>query len=152
MYYGDQKALGHYYNRRYNELVRCLEFRLLNDYKLKSSKRINSHSVQEILENEYAKIRITLIKVGITFQDSLQIVRTRKPRKYNLLANEKIHSIDCTQEEGRKERQYFLLKEAEMHEEQISPLKHASNQEDSLKTKNNTPTISEGETMLKKPA
>ncbi|TBT98139.1 hypothetical protein CWI37_1888p0020, partial [Hamiltosporidium tvaerminnensis] len=84
-------------------------------YKFKSSKRIRSHSVQEILDNEYAEIRvdtriktdvkircnrpdifildkrqnrITLIEVGITSQDSLQIVETEKLRKYDLLANE----------------------------------------------------------------
>ncbi|TBU10052.1 hypothetical protein CWI38_2064p0020, partial [Hamiltosporidium tvaerminnensis] len=88
---------------------------LLNRYKFKSSKRIRSHSVQEILDNEYAEIRvdtriktdvkirnnrpdifildkkknkITLIEVGITSQDSLQIVETEKLRKYDLLANE----------------------------------------------------------------
>ncbi|TBU11613.1 hypothetical protein CWI38_1116p0010, partial [Hamiltosporidium tvaerminnensis] len=81
----------------------------------KSSKRIRSHAVQEILHNEYAEIRvdiriktdvkirnkrpdifildkkknkITLIEVGITSQDSLQIVETEKLRKYDLLANE----------------------------------------------------------------
>ncbi|TBU12436.1 hypothetical protein CWI38_0758p0030, partial [Hamiltosporidium tvaerminnensis] len=70
-----------------------------------SSKRIRSHSVQEILDNEYAEIRvntgiktdveirnnrpdifildkkkkkITHIDVGITCQDSLQIVKTEK--------------------------------------------------------------------------
>ncbi|TBU06026.1 hypothetical protein CWI38_2657p0020, partial [Hamiltosporidium tvaerminnensis] len=79
----------------------------LNRYKFKSSKQIRSHSVQEILDNEYAEIRvdtriktdvkirnnrpdiyildkkknkITHIEVGITSQDLLQI--------YDLLANE----------------------------------------------------------------
>ncbi|TBU05638.1 hypothetical protein CWI36_0061p0010 [Hamiltosporidium magnivora] len=79
-----------------------------NRYKFKSSKRIRSHSVQEILDNEYAEIRvatriqtdhrifildkkknkIALIEVGITSRDSLQIVETEKIRKYDLLANE----------------------------------------------------------------
>ncbi|TBU13171.1 hypothetical protein CWI38_0512p0060, partial [Hamiltosporidium tvaerminnensis] len=86
-----------------------------NVFSFKSSKRIRSHSVQEILDNEYAEIRvdtriktdvkirnnrpdifildkkknkITLIEVGITSQDSLQIVETKKLRKYDLLANE----------------------------------------------------------------
>ncbi|TBU10366.1 hypothetical protein CWI38_1817p0010 [Hamiltosporidium tvaerminnensis] len=91
--------LGHDYTRRHNEMVRCLQLLLLNRYK--------SHSVQEILDNEYPKIRlkfrnnrpdifildkkknkITLIEVGITSQDSLQIVETEKLRKYDLLANE----------------------------------------------------------------
>ncbi|TBU11951.1 hypothetical protein CWI38_0965p0010, partial [Hamiltosporidium tvaerminnensis] len=105
---------GHDYTRRHNQVVRCLHLLLLNRYKFKSSKRIRSHSVQEILDNEYAEIRvdtriktdvktrnnrpdifildkkknkITLIEVGITSQDSLQIVETEKLRKYDLLAN-----------------------------------------------------------------
>ncbi|TBU00162.1 hypothetical protein CWI36_1726p0020, partial [Hamiltosporidium magnivora] len=93
----------------------CLQLLLLNGYKFKSLKRIRSHSVQEILDNEYSEIRvdtriktgvknrnnrpdifildkkknkITLIEVAITSQDSLQIVETEKLRKYDLLANE----------------------------------------------------------------
>ncbi|TBU20471.1 hypothetical protein CWI38_0065p0030 [Hamiltosporidium tvaerminnensis] len=110
-----EKMLGHDYTRRHNEVVRCIHLLLLNKYKFKSSKRIRSHSVQEILDNEYAEIRvdtriktdvkirnnrpdifvldkrqnkITLIEVGITSQDSLQIVETEKLKKYDLLANE----------------------------------------------------------------
>ncbi|TBU12563.1 hypothetical protein CWI38_0710p0030 [Hamiltosporidium tvaerminnensis] len=107
--------LGYNYTRQQNEVVRYLHLLLLNRYKFKSSKRIRSHSVQEILDNGYAEIRvdtriktdvkirnnrpdifvldkrrnkITLIEVGITSQDSLQIVETEKLRKYDLLANE----------------------------------------------------------------
>ncbi|TBU11109.1 hypothetical protein CWI38_1381p0030, partial [Hamiltosporidium tvaerminnensis] len=110
-----EKMLGYDYTRRHNEMVRCLHLLLLNRYKFKSLKRIRSHSVQKILDNEYAEIRvdtriktdfkirnnrpdifildkkknkITLIEVGITSQDSLQIVETEKLRKYDLLANE----------------------------------------------------------------
>ncbi|TBU12460.1 hypothetical protein CWI38_0748p0020 [Hamiltosporidium tvaerminnensis] len=110
-----EKMLGHDYTRRQNEVVRCIHLLLLNKYKFKSSKRIRSHSVQKILDNEYAEIRvdtriktdfkirnnrpdifvldkrrnkITLIEVGITSQYSLQIVETEKLRKYDLLANE----------------------------------------------------------------
>ncbi|TBU20095.1 hypothetical protein CWI38_0134p0100, partial [Hamiltosporidium tvaerminnensis] len=110
-----EKMLGHEYTRRHNEVVRCIHLLLLNKYKFKSSKRIRSHAVQKILDNEYAEIRvniriktfemircnrpdifildmrqkrITLIEVGITSQDSLQIVETEKLRKYDLLANE----------------------------------------------------------------
>ncbi|TBU20298.1 reverse transcriptase [Hamiltosporidium tvaerminnensis] len=91
-----EKMLGHDYTRRLNEVVRCIHLLLLNKYKFKSSKRIRSHSVHEILDNEYAEIRvdtriktdITLIEVGITSQDSLQIVETEKLRKYDLLAND----------------------------------------------------------------
>ncbi|TBU19949.1 hypothetical protein CWI38_0165p0010 [Hamiltosporidium tvaerminnensis] len=95
-----EKMLGHDYTRRHNEVVRCLHLLLLNRYKFKSSKRIRSHSVQEILDNEYAEIRVdtriktdvkirnnrpdifildkkknrmTLIDDGITSKDSLQI-------------------------------------------------------------------------------
>ncbi|TBU12308.1 reverse transcriptase [Hamiltosporidium tvaerminnensis] len=95
-----KKMLGYDYTRLHNEVVRCIHLLLLNKYKFKSSKRIRSHSVQEIFDNEYAEIRtryfilekrqnrITLIEVGITSQDSLQIVETEKLRKYDLLANE----------------------------------------------------------------
>ncbi|TBU07286.1 hypothetical protein CWI38_2422p0010, partial [Hamiltosporidium tvaerminnensis] len=110
-----EKMLGHDYTRWHNEVVRCLHLLLLNRYKFKSSKRIRSHSVQEILDNEYAEIRvdigiktdvkirrnrsdifildkkknkITLIEEGITSQDSLQIVESEKLRQYDLLANE----------------------------------------------------------------
>ncbi|TBU09281.1 hypothetical protein CWI38_2164p0020, partial [Hamiltosporidium tvaerminnensis] len=77
-----EKMLSHDYTRRHNEVVRCLYLLPLNRYKFKFSKRIRSHSVQEILDNEYAEIRvdtrikneITLIEVGITCQDSLQII------------------------------------------------------------------------------
>ncbi|TBU12894.1 hypothetical protein CWI38_0592p0010 [Hamiltosporidium tvaerminnensis] len=102
-----EKMLGYGYTRRHNEVVRCLHLLLLNRYKY--------HSVQEIFDNEYAEIRvntriktdvkirnnrpeifildkkknkITHIKVGITSQNSLQIVETEKLRKYDLLANE----------------------------------------------------------------
>ncbi|KAK1347684.1 hypothetical protein LUQ84_002947 [Hamiltosporidium tvaerminnensis] len=53
-----EKKLGYDYTRRHNEVVRCLHLLLLNRYKFKSSKRIRSHSVQEILDNEYAEIRV----------------------------------------------------------------------------------------------
>ncbi|KAK1349279.1 hypothetical protein LUQ84_001460 [Hamiltosporidium tvaerminnensis] len=53
-----EKMLGHDYTRRHNEVVRCLHLLLLNRYKFKSSKRIRSNAVQEILDNEYAEIRV----------------------------------------------------------------------------------------------
>ncbi|TBU12772.1 hypothetical protein CWI38_0635p0030, partial [Hamiltosporidium tvaerminnensis] len=118
-----EKMLGYDYTRRHNEVVRCLHLLLLNRYKFKSLKRIRSHSVQEIFDNEYAELRvdtriktdvkirnnrpdifildkkknkITLIEVGITCQDSLQIVETKKLRKYDLLANDLIISYVMT--------------------------------------------------------
>ncbi|TBT98909.1 hypothetical protein CWI37_1545p0010 [Hamiltosporidium tvaerminnensis] len=90
-----------------------------------SSKRIRSHSLQEIRDKEYAEIsvntgiktdlkiccnridiyifdkrqnNITLIDVGITPQDSLQIVKTEKPRKYDLLENGKGLIYKCSVE------------------------------------------------------
>ncbi|TBU13199.1 reverse transcriptase [Hamiltosporidium tvaerminnensis] len=102
-----EKMLGHDYTRRHNEVVRCLHLLLLNRYKFKSSKRIRSHSYADIREDsriitdvkirnnrpdifilDKKKNKITLIEVGITSQDSLQIVETEKLRKYDLLANE----------------------------------------------------------------
>ncbi|TBU00845.1 hypothetical protein CWI36_1515p0010, partial [Hamiltosporidium magnivora] len=110
-----EKMLCHDYTRRHNEVVRCLHLLLLKRYKFKSIKRIRSHSVKEIIDNEYTEIRvnskiktdvkirnnrpdifildkkknkITFIEVGITSQDSLQKVETEKLRKYDLLAND----------------------------------------------------------------
>ncbi|TBU20794.1 hypothetical protein CWI38_0022p0140, partial [Hamiltosporidium tvaerminnensis] len=66
-----EKMLGHDYTRRHNEVVRCLHLLLLNRYKFKSSKRIRSHSVQEILDNEYAEIRVdTRIKTDVKIRNN----------------------------------------------------------------------------------
>ncbi|TBU20684.1 hypothetical protein CWI38_0035p0070 [Hamiltosporidium tvaerminnensis] len=108
-------ADGHDYTRLNNEVVRYLHIVLLSKYKFKSSKRIRSHPEQEIIDNEYAEIgvytriktdvkirnnrpdifildkkknKITLIEVGITSKDSLQVAETEKLRKYDLLAND----------------------------------------------------------------
>ncbi|TBU06262.1 CorA-like metal ion transporter, partial [Hamiltosporidium magnivora] len=140
-----EKMLGHDYTRRHNEVVRCLHLLLLNRYKFKSSKRIRSHSVQEILDNEYAEIRvdtriktdvkirnnrpdifildkkknkITLIEVGITSQDLLQIVETEKLRKYDLLANEASMGV---------------IMRVGMHEKPTPTLKQAIREEDGAK-------------------
>ncbi|TBU06414.1 hypothetical protein CWI38_2582p0010, partial [Hamiltosporidium tvaerminnensis] len=52
-----EKMLGHDYTRRHNEF--------------KSSKRIRSHSVQEILDNEYAEIRVdTRIKTDVKIRNN----------------------------------------------------------------------------------
>ncbi|TBU13165.1 hypothetical protein CWI38_0513p0070 [Hamiltosporidium tvaerminnensis] len=93
-----EKMLGHDYTRRHNEVVRCRHLLLLNRYKFKSSKRIRSHTNKNCLKIrnnrpdifilDKKKNKITLIEVGITSQDSLQIVETEKLRKYDLLANE----------------------------------------------------------------
>ena len=109
------RMLAHDYTRRHNEVVRCLHLLLCNNYGIKTQKRIRSHSVQEIVANERAEIRvdariktdikvqnnrpdlfvldkrrkeILLIEVGITNADLLESVEVEKTRKYDLLANE----------------------------------------------------------------
>jgi hypothetical protein len=109
------RMLGHDYTRRHNEVVRCLHLLLANKYGFKRSKKVRGHSVQEIMENELAEIKvdtrlktdikisnnrpdififdkrkqeIILVEVGITSQDNLQQVELEKTRKYDLLANE----------------------------------------------------------------
>ncbi|KAK1348427.1 hypothetical protein LUQ84_002431 [Hamiltosporidium tvaerminnensis] len=73
-----EKMLGHDYTRRHNEVVRCLHLLLLNRYKFKSSKRIRSHSVQEILDNKYAEIRVD-IRIKTDFK-----IRNNRPDIYIL--------------------------------------------------------------------
>ncbi|KAF7684614.1 hypothetical protein TCON_0200 [Astathelohania contejeani] len=101
--------LGHDYTRRHNEVLRCIHLLLANKYVFKKSKKkLRCHSVQEVMENEKAEIRvdtrirtdiliknnrpdifiydkkeneIILVEVGITSQDNLQIVETEKKRK-----------------------------------------------------------------------
>jgi hypothetical protein len=109
------RMLGHDYMRRHNEAVKCLHLLISNKYGFKNAKKLRTHSVQEIIENENAEIRvdttirtdikiqnnrpdifiydkkrkeILLIEVGITNQDLLNVVENEKMRKYDLLANE----------------------------------------------------------------
>lgn len=109
------RMLSYGYTRRHNEVVRCIHLHLCQEYGLKQTKNIRSHSVQETIGNEKVEIRvdtrirtdvriqnnkpdifvldkvnktITLIEVGITSQENLQKVETEKLRKYDLLANE----------------------------------------------------------------
>ncbi|KAF7684128.1 hypothetical protein TCON_0688 [Astathelohania contejeani] len=112
---GCDRMLGYNYTRRHNEVLRCIHLLLANKYGFKKSKKLRTHSVQEVMENERAEIRvdtriktdiliknnrpkifiydkkeneIILVEVGITSQDNLQIIETEKKRKYDLLANE----------------------------------------------------------------
>ncbi|KAF7683677.1 hypothetical protein TCON_1113 [Astathelohania contejeani] len=107
--------LGHDYTRRHNEVLRCIHLLLANKYGFKKSKKLRIHSVQDVMKNERAEIRVDTrirtdiliknnrpdiliydkkeneiisVEVGITSQDNLQIVETEKKRKYDLLANE----------------------------------------------------------------
>jgi len=99
----------------HNEVLKCIHLTLCNKYGLKSSKKLRSHSVQEVVANENVEIRvdtriktdvkiqnnrpdlfvhdkkrreITLIEVGITNLDLLTQVENEKTRKYDLIANE----------------------------------------------------------------
>ena len=114
--------LGHDYTRRHNEVVKCIHLNLCNKYGLKSSKKLRSHSVQEVVANENVEIRvdtriktdikiqhdrpdifvmdkkkkeITLIEIGITNLDLLTRVENEKTRKYDLVANELVLSYKC---------------------------------------------------------
>ncbi|EQB59819.1 hypothetical protein NAPIS_ORF02647 [Vairimorpha apis BRL 01] len=109
------RMLGHDYMRRHNEVVRCLHLLLCKKYGFKKTRKIRTHSVQEIMENDLAEIRvdtrigtdikvshnkpdilvfdkkrkeILIVEVGITNLDRLSIVENEKLRKYDLLANE----------------------------------------------------------------
>ncbi|KAF7684130.1 hypothetical protein TCON_0671 [Astathelohania contejeani] len=60
------QMLGHGYTRRHNEVLRCIHLLLANKYGFKKSKKLRSHSVQKIMENERAKIRVdTRIRTDI---------------------------------------------------------------------------------------
>ena len=116
------RMLGHDYTRRHNEVLKCIHLSLCNKYGLKSSKKLRSHSVQEVVANENVEIRvdtriktdikiqhnrpdlfvhdkkrkeITLIEVGITNLDLLTQVENEKSRKYDLIANELALTYKC---------------------------------------------------------
>ena len=116
------RMLGHDYTRRHNEVLKCIHLSLCNKYGLKSSKKLRSHSVQEVVANENVEIRvdtriktdikiqhnrpdlfvydkkrkeIALIEVGITNLDLLTQVENEKTRKYDLIANEIALTYKC---------------------------------------------------------
>ncbi|MCB1712868.1 MAG: hypothetical protein KDH96_10425 [Candidatus Riesia sp.] len=116
------RMLGHDYMRRHNEVVRCIHLNLCNKYEIKRSKKLRTHSVQEVVANENVEIRvdtriktdikiqhdrpdifvldkkkneITLIEIGITNLDLLTQVENEKMRKYDLIANELAISRKC---------------------------------------------------------
>lgn len=95
--------------QRHNEIVKCLHLLLCNKYGFENSKKLRTHSVQEIIDNENSEIRvdrrmqtdikvqhnkpeifiydkkrkeITLIEIGITNQDILSIVENEKIRPH----------------------------------------------------------------------
>ncbi|KAF7670934.1 hypothetical protein TCON_2792, partial [Astathelohania contejeani] len=63
---GCDQMLGHDYTRRHNEILRCVHPLLANKYGFKKSKKLRTHSVQEVMENERAEIRVdTRIRTDI---------------------------------------------------------------------------------------
>ncbi|EQB61450.1 hypothetical protein NAPIS_ORF00970 [Vairimorpha apis BRL 01] len=109
------RMLGFDYMRRHNEVVRCIHLLLCKKYGFKKTNKIRSYSLQEVMSNDNAEIRvdtristdikinhnkpdifvldkknkeILIVEVGITNQDLLTIVENEKLRKYDILANE----------------------------------------------------------------
>ncbi|KAF9761292.1 hypothetical protein NGRA_2746 [Nosema granulosis] len=107
--------VGHDYMRRHNEVVRCLHLSMAKKYGFTRNIKVRTHSVQEIMTNDNAEIRvdtrvatdvkvthnkpdilivdkkrkeIIIIEVEITNLDLLSVVENEKLRKYDLLANE----------------------------------------------------------------
>ncbi|KAF7683037.1 hypothetical protein TCON_1753 [Astathelohania contejeani] len=63
---GCNRILGYDYTRRHNEVLRCIRLLLINKYGFKNIKKLRSHSIQEIVENDLAKIRVdTRIRTDI---------------------------------------------------------------------------------------
>ncbi|KAM0677691.1 hypothetical protein BDAP_001591 [Binucleata daphniae] len=63
--------VGHDYTRRHNEVLRCIHSTLCNKYSIKRSKKLRTHSVQEIIANENAEIRVdTRIKTDIKIKNN----------------------------------------------------------------------------------
>ncbi|TBT97265.1 hypothetical protein CWI39_3063p0010, partial [Hamiltosporidium magnivora] len=70
------------------DVKKCLVMTILDDImKIKTNVKIRCNR-PDIFILDKIQNKITLIEVGITSQDSLQIVETEKLRKYDLLANE----------------------------------------------------------------
>ena len=105
--------VSHDFTRRHNEVLKCIHLSLCNKFGLRSSKKLRSLSVQEVVANENVEIRvdtriktdikiqqirpdlfvydkkrkeITLKEVGITNLDLLTQVENEKSRKYDLIA------------------------------------------------------------------
>jgi hypothetical protein len=61
--------LGHDYTRRHNEVHECIHVSLCNKYGLRKSRKLRSHTVQEVVANENVEIRVdTRIKTDIKIQ------------------------------------------------------------------------------------
>lgn len=109
------RMLAHDYTRRHNEVLKCLHLTACRTFGFTRNKKLKTHSVSSLLDNDRARIivdspiltdtqircnkpdmvifdkvlnLITIVEVGITSQDCLQTVEVEKLRKYDLLANE----------------------------------------------------------------
>ncbi|KAF9745491.1 hypothetical protein NGRA_3549 [Nosema granulosis] len=117
-----ERILSFDYTKRHNEVVRCIHLLMCNKYGFRRTRKIRGHSVQEVIENEHAEIRvdtrihtgtkiahdkpdifvrdkkrneITLIEVGIKSQEQLLTTETTKLRKYDLLAGLLAQNYKC---------------------------------------------------------
>ncbi|KAF7684789.1 hypothetical protein TCON_0002 [Astathelohania contejeani] len=65
------RMLGHDYTRRHDEVLRCIHLLLANKYGFKKSKKLRTHSVQEVMENERAEIWVdTKIRTDILIKNN----------------------------------------------------------------------------------
>ena len=81
-----EKMLYHDYTRRHNEVVRCIHLGLCTAFKIKASRRIRSHSVQEIVANELAEIRVdTRIRTGIKISANRPDIFVHDKKKNEIL-------------------------------------------------------------------
>ncbi|TBU20184.1 hypothetical protein CWI38_0117p0010, partial [Hamiltosporidium tvaerminnensis] len=170
-----EKMLGHDYTRRHNEVVRCLHLLLLNRYKFKSSKRIRSHSVQEILDNEYTEIRVDIrIKtdydllandLGLIYKCSVEIISYMMTWDGIVTKYHKSHPkrLEIPMNVEAYIQSIVLKKTSALNAEESwerasmgtnIPLKEAKREEDgakNFKPKNKEPLISQGGTTLEEP-
>ncbi|TBU19119.1 hypothetical protein CWI38_0219p0040 [Hamiltosporidium tvaerminnensis] len=160
-----EKMLGYDYTRLYNEVVRCIHLLLLNKYKFKSSKRIRSHSVQEILDNEYAEIRLRKYDLlandlGLIYKSSVEIIPyvmtwdgivTKYHKTYvktlqipmnieasirSILLKKTVQTISFDRRRGL-EASLSVILGAAMHKQPTPLLKQVDNEEDEPKTNTN---------------
>jgi hypothetical protein len=65
------RMLAHDYTRRHNEVVRSIHLLMANKHGFKRSRKMRNHSVQEVMANERAEIRVdTRIKTDIKVQNN----------------------------------------------------------------------------------
>ncbi|TBU06589.1 hypothetical protein CWI39_0461p0010, partial [Hamiltosporidium magnivora] len=88
-----------------------VDTRIKTDFKIRNNR-------PDLFILDKKKNKITLIEVGITFQDSLQIVETEKLRKYDPLANELGLIYKCSDGIVKKYHKSYLKRlEIPMNEE-----------------------------------